>query len=208
MATVVSVEIRRGIAQVLTDAGEKLQIRQKHFLLRPLQPGDCLETESYLDAIAALQSKEAFEAALCALDISARTRNELAKILSRKGYVLPAVEAVLARLTEIGLIDDRRYAQRQVELAIDRPVGAYSLKRKLRGKGISEEDLSMALDPLDEQQQLSAAQRAVGALRRRYEKLPPREARQKLSQALARRGFGWDTIAQAVEGVFPEEDWE
>ena len=208
MATVVSVEIRRGIAQVLTDAGEKLQIRQKHFLLRPLQPGDCLETESYLDAIAALQSKEAYEAALCALDISARTRNELAKILSRKGYVLPAVEAALARLTEIGLIDDRRYVQRQVEIALERPIGAYALKRKLRERGISEEDLSPALDSLDAQQQLAAAEKAIGALRRRYEKLPANEARRKLSQALARRGFGWDTIAQAIEGVFPEEDWE
>lgn len=208
MGIVLSAEIRRGIAWVLTDDGEKIQIQKKHFLLYPLQAGDWLETESYLKEIAALQLQEAYEAALCALDISARTRSELSKILLRKGYVLPAVEATLARLTKSGLIDDRRYAQRQVELAIDRPVGAYALKRKLRGKGISEEDLSMALDPLDEQQQLSAAQRAVGALRRRYEKLPPREARQKLSQALARRGFGWDTIAQAIEGVFPEEDWE
>jgi len=31
--------------------------------------------------------------------------------------------------------------------------------------------------------------------------LPPREAKAKLSQALARRGFPWDAIREAVESA-------
>ena len=64
MGIVLSAEIRRGIAWVLTDDGEKIQIQKKHFLLYPLQAGDWLETESYLKEIAALQLQEAYEAAL------------------------------------------------------------------------------------------------------------------------------------------------
>ena len=69
-----------------------------------------------------------------------RSARELGNALRRKGYVQPAIEAVVARLTESGLIDDARYAQRMAETQVNKPVGIYALKRKLRAKGISEAD--------------------------------------------------------------------
>ena len=51
----------------------------------------------------------------------------------------------------------------------------------------------------------AAAIQAARKLLRRYEELPARESRGKLSQALARRGFSWDAVSAAVEAVLEEE---
>ena len=58
------------------------------------------------------------------------------------------------------------------------------------------------MEALDDEQQRTAARQAAEKLGRKYRDLPPREARAKLSQALARRGFSWDVISSALE------DWE
>ena len=109
---------------------------------------------------------------------------------------------MVARLTESGLIDDARYAQRMAETQVNKPVGIYALKRKLRAKGISEADAERALEAFDDEQQRGAALEAAQKLYRKYEALPPREAKAKLSQALARRGFSWDAIESATDGLF------
>ena len=139
----------------------------------------------------------------CAVDNAGKT------IFSQKvGNDQAAIEAVIARLTESHLIDDKRYAQRLAETSAHKPVGIYAMKRKLRAKGISEEDAEDALDVFDEDQQRTAAKAAAEKLGRKYLTLPAREGKAKLSQALARRGFSWDVVREAVEHVFSDDEWE
>ena len=61
---------------------------------------------------------------------------------------------------------------------------------------------------MDDEQQAEAAQKAARSLLRKYEGLPAREGRAKLSQALARRGFSWDAVREAVDAVWDADDWE
>ncbi|MBQ3424848.1 MAG: RecX family transcriptional regulator, partial [Clostridia bacterium] len=149
--------------------------------------------------LAAVQLADGYEAALSSLDRSDRTAFQLASALRRKGYVAPAVDAILERLSSTGLIDDARYARRMAESQAKKPSGIYAFKRRLRAKGISDEDAEEALACFDDAQQQQAAQRAAEKLWDRYAALPPREARAKLSQALARRGFAWDVIEAVVD---------
>ena len=58
--------------------------------------------------------------------------------------------------------------------------------------------LAMTLEELDDESQTEAATALAKKLMRRYEKEPPRAARAKLRQALARRGYGWDVVGAAV----------
>ena len=100
-----------------------------------------------------------------------------------------------------GLIDDARYAQRMAELHAGQATGVYAFKRKLMAKGISEDDAQEALAAFDDDQQRAACRVAAEKLWRKYEALPRREARAKLSQALARRGFGWDAIESVLDDL-------
>ena len=201
MAEVSEIRENRGMVEIVVEGATLARVRKAHFDKCPVAEGEDIDEAAYLDRLAAAQFADAYEAALTSLDRSARTAHDLANTLRRKGYVQPAIDAVLERLTESGLIDDARYARRMAELSAVKPVGVYAFKRKLRARGISDDDAEDALTAFDDDQQRIAALQAAQSLYRKYEALPEREARAKLSQALARRGFSWDAIESAVEQV-------
>ena len=205
MAYVTDIRMLRGVVGIYGDGTLLLRVAKKHFDKLKLSVGDDIDTDEYTDRIAALQSADAYEFALTCLDFSQRTASELTKKLISRGYVRPAAEAAIQRLTEAGIIDDSRYAKRITETASRKNVGIYAMKRKLMAKGFSEEDTENALETLDDEQQLSAAKATADKYRSKYASLPPREARMKLSQALARRGFSWDIISRALDA---DEDFE
>lgn len=208
MSTVTEVRVFRGVARLSFDDAAPMKVRLKHFKALPLQAGDEVDAEEYAARVAEAQRADAYEAALSSLDLCARTRQELRRSLLARGFVSGAVEATLDRLADSGLVDDRRYAERAVEVSAARPVGVYAVRRKLRAKGVAEEDAEAALGALDDEQQAQAAQAAARSLLRRYAQLPAREGRAKLSQALARRGFSWEAVRAAVDKVWEADEWD
>ena len=136
MAIVSDIRETRGIVEIVADGATVARVRRAHFSKCPVENGGEIDVEDYLGRVASVQFADAYEAALSSLDYCARSARELGNALRRKGYVQPAIEAVVARLTESGLIDDARYAQRMAETQVNKPVGLYALKRKLRAKGI------------------------------------------------------------------------
>ena len=208
MSTVTEVRVFRGVALLSFDDAPPLKVRLKHFKALPLAAGDEVDAEEYAARVAEAQRADAYEAALSSLDLCARTRQELRRSLLARGFVSGAVEATLDRLADSGLVDDRRYAERAVEVSAARPVGVYAVRRKLRAKGVAEEDAEAALVALDDEQQAQAAQAAARSLLRRYAQLPAREGRAKLSQALARRGFSWEAVRAAVDKVWEADEWD
>lgn len=202
MSMITGIETSRGMVSVYADGSLALKIRKAHFDKLPVNTGDDIDLTAWENRLAPLQFADAWEAALTSLDRAARTEKELRASLARKGYVEPVIDAVIERLKETGLLNDARYAERMAELQSKRPVGLHAFRRKLAAKGISEDDAAEALSAFDEEQQKDACLAAARTLCRKYEALPHREARAKLSQALARRGFGWDAIEGAVDQLF------
>lgn len=207
MNIVSGIQERRGIMEISADGCVRLKVRKAHFAKRPLEVGEEVDFEKYEEEIASVQFSDAYEAALTALDFSARTAREIERSLAMKGYVQTVVRAVIERLIENRLIDDRQIAGRIAESNSNKAVGIYAVKRKLRAKGISEDDISDALEVFDDEQQQSAARQAAEKLYRKYSSLPRREARMKLSQALARRGFPWDAVKEAVDAILSDEEY-
>lgn len=208
MSIITGIREVRGIVEISADHCVALRVCKTHFEKRPVETGESVDLEAYADALASIQFADAYEAALTMLDFTARSASELEKKLLAKGYVPRATQAVLERLQASKLIDDREYALRMAESSSRKPVGIYALKRKLRAKGISEALADEALGELDDAQQRAAATQAAEKLSRRYADLPSREARAKLSQALARRGFAWEVIHEVVDHLFAQDDWE
>lgn len=204
MAIVTGVKRFRGVVSLNADGMELARIREKDFAEFPLEEGDAIDEEEFLDRIAARQMKDACSAALTLLEASEKTQAELKKALMRKGFVEAAAQAAVDMAAEYRFVDDMRYAKRTAEVSSRRDVGVYALKRKLRAKGVSEEDAEEALEALDGEQQKQACARAYAKIAYKYEDLPAREARAKASQALARRGFSWETISAVLGDAFDE----
>ena len=111
---------------------------------------------------------------------------------------------MLARLADVGLVDDVEYARAWLAGRWGRrPSGWRRLQQQLRASGVSQEDSERARQALAERggapDEVSSAAQLVARARRRYAKLEPRVVRQRLYALLARHGFDGDTIRRALD---------
>jgi regulatory protein len=143
------------------------------------------------------------EAALKLLERTRRTRSDLARRLRDKGYAAAVIEPVLARLADVGLVDDVEYARAFLEArARRRTAGRRRLEQDLRARGVSADDTAAARALLEAREghedETAGARRVIAQAARRYAKLDPRARRQRLYALLMRRGFDGDTIEAAL----------
>lgn len=144
------------------------------------------------------------EVALKLLERTRRTRSDLARRLREKGYALPTVEAVLGRLESVGLIDDVEFARAFLAARWGRrTAGIRRIEQELRGKGVGAEAIAAARARFESEHgaadEITAARRVLAQAERRYASLEPRVRRQRQWALLARRGFGGDVIARALD---------
>jgi len=82
-------------------------------------------------------SSDAFEVALAALRNRERTSAELTAWLERRGYGAKEIEAAIGRLTEVGELDDERFARRYAEDKRElRGWGAERIREALLARGV------------------------------------------------------------------------
>jgi regulatory protein len=174
----------------------------------------------------------ALAAALRFLEARSRSVAEVRTRLTRAGYQLELVESAIARLVDLGMLDDAAFAAQWVE-SRDRahPRGEAALMVELRQKGIDAPTIAAILKarrevavrwedgpPADEAGSPSAAppetadEAAARKLLARNARalgrvVDPRERRQKAYALLARNGFAPDVCREAsIAFVRPPED--
>jgi regulatory protein len=139
---------------------------------------------------------DAFEFALAALGRKERTSDELADWLKRRGFGAGEVEAVIARLTAAGELDDetfaRRYAEDKREL---RGWGAERIREALRSRGIDAAAVEAALEADSRDAQVG---RASALLEGRGEPLTEESDRARAFGFLARRGYEHEVAYEAI----------
>lgn len=105
-----------------------------------------------------------------------------------------------------GFIDDVRYAETLARQKFEvKLLGEFRVKQFLREKGIPAAVIEQALEPYRE----DAAERARELAERRYMKYfdpDDRDLMQKLKNALARQGYGYGEIKEAIADMI--EDYE
>ena len=205
MSVLLEIVPKKATVELVFDDHTRIRVRKKDLEETNLKIGDDIDTEVFLSRVCARQLNEGYEAALTCLDYSARSESEIRKKLAEKGFLPPVLDAVVSRLTEARLLNDLELAKRMTEFS-GKSRGIYAVKQKLRARGIREEDAEEALSQISEDDQLSAAKDTARKLMRKYASLENRERRAKLSQALARRGFGWNVISEALESVLSDDD--
>jgi regulatory protein len=173
---------------------------------------------------AAAEASDVLEAAARSLSGAPRSRKNLEERLITAGYPEEHVRAAVARLVEIGLIDDERFAQALIDSRDrSRQRGDRALLQELRRRGIDDElaqrllaqraaGESHSTEPVwgatlrvveehTEGAEERAARAALSKLRLRGG--DARAEVQRLAQGLARRGFpsalSWRLARERVE---------
>jgi regulatory protein len=171
---------------------------------------------------------EAIARQICLRLLSAapRTRAELAAALQRRGVPEDAAAAVLARFTEVKLIDDELFARSWVESRHHgRGLAGRALGAELRQRGVASPEIEAALGQLSPEQELVTARELVERRMSATAELPPLARMRRLTGVLARKGYSprlaYRVVREALEQeassgsvpwyedeVFPEPDEE
>ncbi|MCH6169504.1 regulatory protein RecX [Pseudonocardia alaniniphila] len=138
----------------------------------------------------------------------ARTRQELAQALRRKGIPDDAAATVLARFDEVGLIDDAAFAGQWVRSRhTHRGLARRAIAVELRRKGVADEVAGEALAEVDGE---SEERRARELVDRKLRSLKVASAEQqtvagrRLVGMLARKGYGAAVAYRVVREALAE----
>ena len=174
-----------------------------------LYKGQALSVEQQQRIVEADRERAARGVAFEYLGYRARTEHELRQKLARSGFDEAVAERTVARLREMGYLDDQAYARSYVQARFrNRGFGPGRLRSDLRRRGVSGGLIDAAPDALLEQEDM------LEAARRHAQKRWPRLAaetdafkrRKKLSEYLVRRGFSYDTARRVFEELENQRD--
>jgi len=146
------------------------------------------------------QGEKAYGKALFFLNFRPRSRKEVHDKLVEKEFDGKIIELVLARLEKNGFLNDLEFAKSWIrDKKQVSPQGKYRISRELGQKGVEKEVIDAAF--LSEFQENDELEMALALGKKKlalYKNLPKREKNDKISAALARRGFSWDVIKKVL----------
>ena len=122
------------------------------------------------------------------------------ELQSQREALTAQAETVADRLTELGLLNDEEYARTVARHYAAKGYGPRKIRDELYRRGVPREFWEDALSELetDERQIDSLARQKLRGAE------PTRENLKKVSDYLARRGYGWEDISSALERIREE----
>ncbi len=165
----------------------------------------CTEMELSGEELKKLKSESDYERAksraLWYLDRSDYTEKAIYQKLLHAGFNQKASAKVIAKLCELGLIDDRRFAERFCERCLEHNISKREALHKMLEKGVPYDLAKEILDnsESDEETQIK------NLLEGKYaSKLNAENGKQKVFAALARKGFSFSAIKSAMNEYIEE----
>ena len=143
------------------------------------------------------------EDALRLLDYRAYPKGQLAAKLVEKKYPPEVARQAVDRMEELGLVDDRQYAEAFArELAETRHASRRMIREKLMQKGVDRLLIDEALEGLE----FSEEEELAELVRKKYlSRLGEDEGERKVIAALARRGYPYGMIRRVLAALAEEE---
>lgn len=156
----------------------------------------CSLTAEEIDDIRGEDGREyAWRTAVSYIGRGMRTEVQVRRKLGERGVDGRTADATIAKLKTCDLLDDAEYASLLAE-QLYRRYGRWLVRKKLRERGIDEATVAAVTErSCDPDALLSAAERQWE--KRSSDALPLR--RQKVSRALAAKGFEFDDIRRAID---------
>lgn len=134
-----------------------------------------------------------------------RTRTQLAEALARRGIPEDAARRVLDRFTDVGLINDKLFAEAWVDSRHHgRGLARGALAAELRKRGVDGSTVEAAVDALDSQTEEQTARALVLRRLNSTRNLEPAVRMRRLVGMLARKGYPPGTAYRVVREVLEE----
>jgi regulatory protein len=167
-----------------------------------LHKGQVLSDEEIAALRAIDEIARAFDRAVRLLARRPYSTTEIRRHLESKAIAPPVVDEALARLEQLGYVDDRAFVEYWVENRERfNPRGPRALAYELRQKGIPSGLIDEVLAEVDSH---DSAYRAAQEKARRWRGLSRADFYQKLGAFLTRRGFDYSLAREVIEQTIRE----
>ena len=186
---------RKGLSAVYIDGDYALSLDTQTLLEHRIDIGREFDDEELHDLIESSNERRAKEKALWLISYRSHSKKELRDKISRTCDRQSAEKAV-ERMEELGLVNDRDYAERCAQtLIFTKHMSKRGAAMELRRKGIESEIIDEVLDDIevDEREQIQAV------IERKYPKIDDEKIRRRAVAALQRLGYGWENIKAVIE---------
>jgi regulatory protein len=141
--------------------------------------------------------RRAFERALCLVSYRPRSTGEIRSRLLREGFEEQVVSGAIGRLAKLKMVDDESFSKEWVRSRMaGKPMGKPRLKYELRRKGVAADVIDKALEQVDDVKEHELAMSLAETKMRKFSE--GIEARKKLAEFLARRGFRWGIVNRVI----------
>jgi regulatory protein len=133
------------------------------------------------------------------LERGPKSSSELASALEKHEIPSEIASQVIARFTEVELIDDAAFAQQVVDASRRTKGLARSMvKRKLADKGLDQEIINQVANEISDEDELAVATEVAIKRLGQLLKLEPEVRNRRLIGFLQRRGFGSGVVFAAI----------
>jgi regulatory protein len=131
-----------------------------------------------------------------------RSVSEVRKNLTRKETPEPVIDSAIARLTQLGYLDDEAFARYWMENRDQfKPRGPRALRYELRQKGVARDIIEQVVSDVDP---ADAAYRAAQDRARRMRGSTRFDFENRVGGFLQRRGFSYGTARDAINRIADE----
>lgn len=186
---------KKHLCRVVFDCGREELLDIDTVSVSCLHKQDSITEEKLTEIIAESNYNRAKNRALWYLDRRAYTEKELYNKLLQKGFERKALARVVARFVELGLLDDRRFAENYLEQLY----GANTSKREVYHKMINKGIPKSLIDELLESQEVDEGAQIREIINKKYRfKLEAQENVKKVYAALVRKGFSYSAVRREL----------
>ncbi|WP_432352816.1 recombination regulator RecX [Sporosarcina sp. A2] len=153
--------------------------------------------------------QRAFNRALHFLGFRMRSEYEVKQKLLHAEFGEAVIQEAILKLKRSGFLDDQAFSEALLRTQKNTTgKGPNAIKEDMEKKGIDPSIQETTLEEYDPQEQLATATKLVEKAARKHSTVAPTQLKQRIQNALQRKGFSFDIIREAIASVDfePEED--
>ena len=167
-----------------------------------IREGDSISPETVKEYLAESNYRRAKSRALWLLERYNYTERRLTEKLKTAGFDGGAAEKAVARLKELGLIDDRRLALNMAGDCARRGISARAAYAKLLSKGLGANTVREAISETE----FNESEQLPDLIARKYAARLAAGDTQKVFAALVRKGFSYTAVRAALRDCIEQSD--
>ena len=168
-----------------------------------LKVGQIITAERLAEIQLESEKNTAFDKALTHISATQKTEKQVRDFLQGKGYLPAVVDYVVEKMRSYNFLNDGLYAEVYAE-SVSKRKGRKLIRMELRGKGISDEEIDLALESLPEEREEEAAKVLLEKYMRG--KVCDKTTLQKACRYLLGKGYDYEIVKGALSAFGMDEE--